>query len=234
MDYGPVFSSISLLSPPRTNDGSARGSQYYLTSRFLPASPPKLAHKTSTCAAVGSTSTPLPPPHIKRHRVPASLRMTLTLLDSETDQRRQGCGSGYETPVDISATPATPSSITSSYSSAEGSSSSCASSAWNTPESISRTQQKLLLQRASSQDDMDEDETTHRAKTHREMERIQRDYRCTRMFADPILESLARCQARQDVWELQYQDQDQDQDQDPYYQLPRRLEEDSLESDCIL
>jgi hypothetical protein len=47
-----------------------------------------------------------------------------------------------------------------------------------------------------------------------------------------FFESLARCQARQDVWELQYQE---DQNQDPYYQLPHRLEEeDSLDSDCIL
>ncbi|KAF9576780.1 hypothetical protein EC968_003287 [Mortierella alpina] len=63
---------------------------------------------------------------------------------------------------------------------------------------MSRTQQKLLLQRASSQDNLDQEEMTRRGKMQRDMERIQREYRGIRMTYDPILESLTRCYAKRE------------------------------------
>ncbi|KAF9908238.1 hypothetical protein EC991_010078 [Linnemannia zychae] len=70
-------------------------------------------------------------------------------------------------------------------------------SPWNPAESMSRTQQKLNLQRDSSQDDLNEEEMARRGRTHREMERIQREYRCVRMTSDPLMESMTRCLALQ-------------------------------------
>ncbi|KAG0001441.1 hypothetical protein BGZ65_003480 [Modicella reniformis] len=201
-----LSNASSALSLSRANES---GGGHYLISRFLPASPskiqyssptPKAAPQSSTSVGVGSTLTIITA-HPQRRRLPTSLRMTSTSFDYEMDQQRQGQGYEHDASADV---PTTPRSIASSYSSAEGiSSSSC--SAWNTAESISRTQQKLMLQRASSQDDMDEEELVHRAKTLREMDRIQREYRCARLFADPILESLARCQARLEMEQQQQQ-----------------------------
>ncbi|KAF9897447.1 hypothetical protein BX616_005575, partial [Lobosporangium transversale] len=61
-------------------------------------------------------------------------------------------------------------------------------SPWKNMKSISRTQQKLDLQRASSQEEVDESEIAQRSKLIREMERIQREYRSLRLFSDPLWE----------------------------------------------
>ena len=70
---------------------------------------------------------------------------------------------------------------------------------------MSRTQQKLLLQRDSSYEDLDEEEMTRRGRVHKEMERIQREYRGIRMTADPVMESMTRC------WALYKKQQQQQQ-----------------------
>ncbi|KAI8145741.1 hypothetical protein BJV82DRAFT_23436 [Fennellomyces sp. T-0311] len=70
-----------------------------------------------------------------------------------------------------------------------------ASAATAQPHGISRTQQKLLLQRQHCLVD-DENNLAHprnmRRLTH-EMERVAREYRCVRRYRDPMLESLERC-----------------------------------------
>ncbi|KAI9235971.1 MAG: hypothetical protein BYD32DRAFT_437875 [Podila humilis] len=60
---------------------------------------------------------------------------------------------------------------------------------------LSRTQQKLWLQRDNLQD-VDEDEMARRGKILKDMDRVHREYKCVRMTLDPSLESLARCLAR--------------------------------------
>ncbi|KAF9216856.1 hypothetical protein BGZ59_007741 [Podila verticillata] len=60
---------------------------------------------------------------------------------------------------------------------------------------LSRTQQKLWLQRDNLQD-VDEDEMALRGKILKDMDRVHREYKCVRMTLDPSLESLARCLAR--------------------------------------
>ncbi|KAI8354806.1 hypothetical protein B0O80DRAFT_449757 [Mortierella sp. GBAus27b] len=140
-------------------------------------------------------------PHIQRRRLPPGLRMTSAIEDAAEPEHppRHGQWQGYDTPAEIPTTPMSIKSFTSSMSAASSScAEGCSSAFGNAHESISRTQQKLMLQRASSQEDMDEDEMSHRSKTLRDMERIQRDYRCVRMFSNPLLDSLARCQAKLD------------------------------------
>ncbi|KAF9129527.1 hypothetical protein BG015_004138, partial [Linnemannia schmuckeri] len=56
---------------------------------------------------------------------------------------------------------------------------------------------KLNLQRESVHEDLDEQEMSRRDRVHKEMERIQREYKCIRMISDPVLESMSRCFALQ-------------------------------------
>ncbi|KAF9203080.1 hypothetical protein BGZ49_006797 [Haplosporangium sp. Z 27] len=217
------------VSPPRTNDSGT-----YLISRFLPnSSLQPLSGSTSSKNTPSSSSSnislttstspqlqptkPLPPqvksPHIKRRRVPASLRMTLAAPDSEvspissTTPAPTAVSTSTSIPeMSIPSRPTTPASISSEYSSAEGRTQSpeaitttTSAGPWNIGESMSRTQQKLMLQRASSHDDMDDGLLERREKALREMERIQKDYRSVRIYADPMMDSLLRCyQARKE------------------------------------
>ncbi|KAF9933181.1 hypothetical protein FBU30_006347 [Linnemannia zychae] len=71
---------------------------------------------------------------------------------------------------------------------------------------LSRTQQKLWLQRENLQD-VDEDEMARRGRMQKEMDRIQREYKCVRMTLDPSMESLLRCLARSGKSPLQLQQQ---------------------------
>ncbi|KAF9278461.1 hypothetical protein BGZ68_008573, partial [Mortierella alpina] len=77
---------------------------------------------------------------------------------------------------------------------------------------LSRTQQKLWLQRENLQD-IDEDEMARRGRMQKEMDRINREYKCVRMTLDPSLDSLLRCLARSGKSPLQLQQQQQQQQQ---------------------
>ncbi|KAG0313356.1 hypothetical protein BGZ99_008949, partial [Dissophora globulifera] len=195
------------LSPPR--GGSDHGAGQFLISKFLTVSPsyhptqsgsPAFKASLSSTSAGSATSLTTTGTNgqtlYTRRRLPASLRMTTDALEVDTTTEHQEHG-------DPSSAPVTPTSIA-SLSSADGApvmASTTTSSAfavgacpWKQPsETMTRTQQKLLLQRDSSQDDMDEEEMVRRGKTLKETERIQREYRCIRMFGDPMLDSLMRC-----------------------------------------
>ncbi|KAG0244435.1 hypothetical protein BGW41_007727 [Actinomortierella wolfii] len=69
---------------------------------------------------------------------------------------------------------------------------------------LSRTQQKLWLQRENIQD-VDEDEMARRGRILKEMERINREYRCVRMTMNPAVESIQRCLNRGAKDHLQFQ-----------------------------
>ncbi|KAF9409222.1 hypothetical protein BGZ76_005724, partial [Entomortierella beljakovae] len=198
----------SIFSPPRANDST----NSYLVSRFLPVSPshtsidssvPKLsASPSSTLSQTFSSSSANALPNKERRRLPAGLVMTSATQSDECDQNVSRSQSMPTTPTTPSR-PTTPNSMSSFYSSAEGrpiydspeSGNQC-SSPWNPEESMSRTQQKLMLQKASSLDDMDEQEIARRRKYLREMDRTQKEFRCVNLYADPLLDSLLRCQAR--------------------------------------
>ncbi|KAG0213931.1 hypothetical protein BGX28_003109 [Mortierella sp. GBA30] len=77
---------------------------------------------------------------------------------------------------------------------------------------LSRTQQKLWLQRENLQD-IDEDEMARRGRMHKEMDRINREYKCVRMTLDPSLDSLLRCLTRNGKSPLQLQQQQPQQPQ---------------------
>lgn len=82
-----------------------------------------------------------------------------------------------------------------------------ASAANAQPPGISRTQQKLLLQRQHCLVD-DENNLAHprnMIRLTRELERVGREYRCVKQFRDPMLESLMRCYYN----EVQEQEQEQ-------------------------
>ena len=64
---------------------------------------------------------------------------------------------------------------------------------WTPTESQSRTQQKLLLQREISNDDLDESSRAIREKVRTVTDRIQREYRSVRMTLNPAAESWKRC-----------------------------------------
>ncbi|KAF9981228.1 hypothetical protein BGZ75_007531, partial [Mortierella antarctica] len=195
-----------MTSPPR----SAKEGAMFLISRFLPPSPSHAPPLSSSAPKI--TARPQSPSgerpsqaagSMRQRRLPASLRMTSsTAFGTELSHERQ-------------SDPITPTSPMSDYSSNEGpvsasgqglssgsspplAASSSTSGPWIPEESMSRTQQKLLLQRASSQDNLDQEEMTRRGKMQRDMERIQREYRGIRMTYDPILESLTRCYARRE------------------------------------
>ncbi|KAF9945869.1 hypothetical protein BGZ72_000912 [Mortierella alpina] len=197
-----------MTSPPRLGKDGAM----FLISRFLPPSPshaPPLSSSAPKISARPQSPSGERPSQaassMRQRRLPASLRMTSsTAFDSELSHEGQ---SGQMTPT----------SPMSDYSSNEGpvsvsgqgqgqgsdsspplASSSFAPGPWIPEESMSRTQQKLLLQRASSQDNLDQEEMTRRGKMQREMERIQREYRGIRLTYDPILESLTRCYAKRE------------------------------------
>ncbi|KAK3842172.1 MAG: hypothetical protein J3R72DRAFT_443863 [Linnemannia gamsii] len=155
-----------------------------------------------------------------RRRLPASLRMTSSDVDVTTGNMSTNAPNAT-TSTTASTTPPSPGAV-STYSSAEGpglgpantntgssiystSSVTPTASPWNPVEAMSRTQQKLNLQRDSSHDDLDEQEMTRREKMLREMERIQREYKCIRMTADPVLESMTRCLAVQKLQQQQRQ-----------------------------
>ncbi|CAO3564762.1 unnamed protein product [Mortierella alpina] len=198
-----------MTSPPR----SAKDGAMFLISRFLPPSPshapPLSSSAPKITARPQSPSSERPsqaaPSSVRQRRLPASLRMTSSTA-FETELSHEGQSNSL-----------TPTSPMSDYSSNEGpvsgsgqsqgptsafspplASSSFTSGPWIPEESMSRTQQKLLLQRASSHDNLDQEEMTRRGKMQREMERIQREYRGIRVTYDPILESLTRCYARRE------------------------------------
>ncbi|KAG0292070.1 hypothetical protein BGZ97_005706, partial [Linnemannia gamsii] len=201
-----------MASPPRVSDTNV-----YFISRFItPASQAALS-SSAPKQKVGPLSSSSGGSMAARRRLPASLRMSSS--DTDTASGGGGGGGGGESSISATAgtaigeTPTSPG-AGSTYSSTEGptpshshsatpppptSSSSFLSpnSPWNPIEAMSRTQQKLLLQRDSFYEDLDEQELSRRDKMHKEMERIQREYKCIRMTSDPVMESMARCFALQ-------------------------------------
>ncbi|KAK3820597.1 MAG: hypothetical protein JOS17DRAFT_756118 [Linnemannia elongata] len=212
-----------MTSPQRVSDPNV-----YLISRFITPASQQQAMLSSSApkhqqagSLSGSSSTGS---LAARRRLPASLRMT----SSDMDVPATAAGGGPSTTA--AATAATASGTTSTspgaastYSSAEGPtpthshsatplpphpsfpSSNPSGSPWNPVEPVSRTQQKLNLQRDSSYDDLDEQEMTRRGRVHKEMERIQREYKCIRVTSDPVLESMSRCFALQRQQQLEQQ-----------------------------
>lgn len=199
-----------MTSPQR----SAKDSAMFLISRFLPPSPSHAPLMSSSAPKI--TARPQSPngerssqaaTSMRQRRLPASLRMTSsTAFDTELSHEGQidqmtptspmSDYSSNEGPVSASGQGQTQSQ--GSGSSPPLASSSSMSGPWIPEESMSRTQQKLLLQRASSQDNLDQEEMTRRGKMQRDMERIQREYRGVRLAYDPVLESLSRCYARRE------------------------------------
>ncbi|KAG0071617.1 hypothetical protein BGZ90_012192 [Linnemannia elongata] len=211
-----------MTSPPRVADPNV-----YLISRFItPASqqqaalsssaPKQQAGSLSGSSSTGSLAT--------RRRLPASLRMTSSDMDVPAAGGRGGPPAATAAASAALGTVPTSPDRASTYSSAEGptpthshsatplpphssfpSSNHTSSSPWNPEESMSRTQQKLNLQRDSSYDDLDEQEMARRGRVHKEMERIQREYKCIRMTSDPVMESMSRCFALQKQQQLEQQ-----------------------------
>ncbi|KAL9546760.1 hypothetical protein MBANPS3_006506 [Mucor bainieri] len=64
------------------------------------------------------------------------------------------------------------------------------------PSGITRTQQKLLLQREQSliHDENNIAHPKNMIRLTREMEKMGKEYRCVRKYQDPMMESLVRCQ----------------------------------------
>lgn len=196
-----------MTSPPR----SAKDGAMFLISRFLPPSPSHAPPLSSSAPKI--TARPQSPSgersqastSMRQRRLPASLRMTSsTAFDTELRHEEQSNQPTPTSPMsDYSSNEGPVSASDQSQGQNSGSSPPLASSSftsgpWIPEESMSRTQQKLLLQRASSQDNLDQEEMTRRGKMQRDMERIQREYRGIRMTYDPILESLTRCYARRE------------------------------------
>lgn len=199
-----------MTSPPRVSDPNV-----YLISRFItPASQAALSSSAPKQKARPLSNNGAGSMAVKR-RLPASLRMSSTGVDvAAVGGGGGGGGSTSATAGDVvGETPSSPG-AGSTYSSNEGptpphsncgtppppfstSSFQSTNSPWSPIEAMSRTQQKLLLQRDSSHDELDEEEMSRRGKMHKEMERIQREYKCIRMTSDPVMESMARCFALQ-------------------------------------
>ncbi|KAI9320610.1 hypothetical protein BX666DRAFT_1213569 [Dichotomocladium elegans] len=75
------------------------------------------------------------------------------------------------------------------------------------PPGMTRTQQKLLLQRQHCLVD-DENNLAHprnMLRLTREIERVGKEYRCVRQYCDPMVESLRRCLQEQEQQEQQQQ-----------------------------
>lgn len=71
-----------------------------------------------------------------------------------------------------------------------------ASAATQQPTGMTRTQQKLLLQREQSliHDENNIAHPKNMIRLTREMEKMGREYRCVRKYQDPMMDSLKRCQ----------------------------------------
>ncbi|KAF9185493.1 hypothetical protein BGZ51_006605 [Haplosporangium sp. Z 767] len=160
------------------------------TSKFYPASPsqPQLS---SSAPKISTMSNHLIPPTI----------VTTSIADEHLP--------------DISATMA-PHSSTGLVPAATGSAIAAAAVAQSSNGSktgtLSRTQQKLWLQRENLQD-VDEDEMARRGRLQKEIDRINREYKCVRMTLDPSVESILRCLTRSGKSPLQLQQQHQQQQQ---------------------
>ncbi|KAF9196955.1 hypothetical protein BGZ50_004542 [Haplosporangium sp. Z 11] len=214
-------------SPPRMSNGEPFVISRFLTPTANSGSPstsaPKATRFGSSTSLSSASLAPPPPSSLWNRRLPASLRMTSTSFDSDSDRRQQQYGS----PEALLATQSLASTSPSSdYSSPDGASvdrpdvavvsltgstnsalTAKAPNPWNSVESMSRTQQKLNLQRASSQDDVSEEDLVRRGRILREVDRIQREYRCIRMTTNPMMESLWRCLQRQENAQTQAQDE---------------------------
>ncbi|KAF9977623.1 hypothetical protein BGZ73_005477 [Actinomortierella ambigua] len=156
------------------------------TSKFYPVSP----SQPLSSSAPKATTTSFPP----------TTSASEEHLPAENTFSSQGPGAGGH--GSTATTTATAASGGSAIAAAAVAQSNLASGAHS--GNLSRTQQKLWLQRENVQD-VDEDEMARRGKTLKEMERINREYRCVRMTMNPAVESLQRCLNRGAVAYLQFQ-----------------------------
>ncbi|KAG0031081.1 hypothetical protein BGZ81_001812 [Podila clonocystis] len=159
--------------PPSTATSPHQRTITGYTSKFYPASPSRAqlsssAPKSTTLNTGTSTNTNI--------MIPQGLAM---MTGSEDPSSESPYYNGVPVPSAIAAAAEAQSNLTGESKSAK----------------LSRTQQKLWLQRDNLQD-VDEDEMARRGKILKDMDRVHREYKCVRMTLDPSLESLSRCLAR--------------------------------------
>ncbi|KAG0278612.1 hypothetical protein BGZ96_002319, partial [Linnemannia gamsii] len=167
------------------------------TSKFYPVSP---SHPQLSSSAPKSTTT-------SKNLIPPTIVTTSTSDENLPDM-------SSATPASASATGQATGPFSTGLSSAATASAIAAAAVAQSnmagggskTGTLSRTQQKLWLQRENLQD-VDEDEMSRRGRMQKEMDRIQREYKCVRTTLDPSMESLLRCLARSGKSPLQLQQQ---------------------------
>ncbi|GJJ69481.1 hypothetical protein EMPS_01827 [Entomortierella parvispora] len=208
----------SLRRNPRNNsDKSSSTSPQQragYTSKFYPVSP----SQPLSSSAPKSTM-------MANNLIPPTIVTTMS-----TDEHLQG-GDGNASATPWSAAPPSSASAASAIAAAAVAQSNLAGNG-SKAGALSRTQQKLWLQRENLQD-VDEDEMARRGRMQKEMERINKEYKCVRMTLDPAVESILRCLARCGKSPLQLQQQAQSQgrqqpqagsNQDPVPERPQTLQ----------
>ncbi|KAG0354842.1 hypothetical protein BG005_006172 [Podila minutissima] len=158
--------------PPSATSPHQRINAGY-TSKFYPASPSRAQLSSS---APKSTTLNVTSTNTTNTMIPQGLAM---MTGSEDPSSESPYYNGVPVPSAIAAAAEAQSNLAGESKSAK----------------LSRTQQKLWLQRDNLQD-VDEDEMARRGKILKDMDRVHREYKCVRMTLDPSLESLARCLAR--------------------------------------
>ncbi|KAF9319346.1 hypothetical protein BG006_002997 [Podila minutissima] len=158
--------------PPSATSPHQRTNTGY-TSKFYPASPSRAQLSSS---APKSTTLNVTSTNTTNTMIPQGLAM---MTGSEDPSSESSYYNGVPVPSAIAAAAEAQSNLAGESKSAK----------------LSRTQQKLWLQRDNLQD-VDEDEMARRGKILKDMDRVHREYKCVRMTLDPSLESLARCLAR--------------------------------------
>ncbi|KAG0341236.1 hypothetical protein BG000_009779 [Podila horticola] len=159
--------------PPSTATSPHQRANAGYTSKFYPASPSRaqLSSSAPKSTTLNGTNT-----NINNIMIPQGLAMMTGLEDPSSESPYYN---GIPVPSAIAAAAEAQSNLAGETKSAK----------------LSRTQQKLWLQRDNLQD-VDEDEMARRGKILKDMDRVHREYKCVRMTLDPSLESLTRCLAR--------------------------------------
>ncbi|ORY96220.1 hypothetical protein BCR43DRAFT_491278 [Syncephalastrum racemosum] len=151
----------------------------------------KAIHHPPPTTTTTTTNTPTPPPthlHPSKHTQQQQQRQPLRSQFVDDHALASPTSSS-------SAASASTSTLNAKRQPPSSNLSNVASAATAQPPGISRTQQKLLLQRQHCFVD-DENTLAHprnMLRLTRELERVGREYRCVRRYQDPMLESLARC-----------------------------------------
>ncbi|KAF9107544.1 hypothetical protein BGX29_006068 [Mortierella sp. GBA35] len=167
------------------------------TSKFYPVSP---SQPQLSSSAPKSTTT-------SKHLIPPTIVTTSTSDENLPDMSSAGLATASATgPTTGPFSTGLGSAATGSAIAAAAVAQSNLAGGGSKTGTLSRTQQKLWLQRENLQD-VDEDEMARRGRMQKEMDRIHREYKCVRMTLDPSMESLLRCLARSGKSPLQLQQQ---------------------------